>query len=120
MVLSPNIDIEMVPLPVSEEHSTGVEDLFDQVSIMESHITYSPEFGVVSSKTFPDGGRGDEVVSRKEVAMAISWAIGVLVDVSKADAVMVRVEVNKALTVIADIGASLAFTSPSQLLYERD
>lgn len=40
---SPDIDLERVPSPLSEERPTGGEDLLDQVSISDSPIAYSLE-----------------------------------------------------------------------------
>lgn len=61
------------------------------------------------SLPFFRGGGGDEVVYGLKMARAMSWVAGVLIDVSKAKAKVVPVEVNKALAIVTDVGASLPF-----------
>lgn len=43
------------------------------------------------------------------MAKAMSWVVGILVDMFEDEAAMVLVEVNKALIVVTNIRASLAF-----------
>lgn len=99
----------MVPSLVFEECPVGGEELFDRVFSSESPIAYSSEVEVVSTKAIPEGGGGDDVVFEKEMARAVPWAAGVLLVVSKVKATTVPVEVNKALAVVADTGASLPY-----------
>lgn len=44
------------------------------------------------------------------MVMAVSWVVGVLVDVFQAEATMVSTEVNKVSTVVVDVEVSLPFT----------
>lgn len=71
MPLSPKIDLERVPSPLSEERPIEGGDYLDRVSILDSPIPYSLEVEVVSTKPSLEGEGGDDVVPRREIVKVV-------------------------------------------------